>query len=1482
MKNIKKFEIIFIAIATIIITIFTMGIVNASEKDITKVESQEKNAIGNVFSLNYDSIAGKTNTYCIQHHKTLKSPYEEFVVDKYVEIDGKTATVYNSKESKGKEVKSTYNAIAAYIFNQKQGYGTASSPTQGQKALWYYANDWVNALFGSGNDYNWASNDNVSYSNNDVIKRAKEYAENVENATSETDKKELEMTDKTPNKTKLKKIDLGNNYYRIGPFKWEFEGKLESIAVKADGKTVTDYKIIQMNGKTAKTIEVKDIESNKNFYIDIKNAKDITSVHLDLKTTKKITVEKVKVWFFKSAKKYQNIVHAISSETPVNAKGEESQDYKVKQDSVKIGLLKIDDRGKTPLDDVGFKFRAKVQRYEKVGEETHYKKCEHDENKDGKADHPNGDVDWIEYKYNWKTYTMYVDKNNTWNNINEDSAHEFKTGKDGWIPENTVSFNSTYVTNRTKDDEGEYITDKYAENPEKVAIETSNPHYGYEEEIGNEYKINTENLIIKPTNHQKYVKLSGYVWNEGNQEKETSRNSVYDQNVENGINGIKVYLKDSEGNIVKRKIKNKDGTYTYVDQITETKEQGIYDEIKGGEYRFEGVDLDELQAGKYHVEFEYGGVKYQSVKQNLNKTNGSKAIDTNSRNKLDSEFTSVDGNGTNTLHIGNRDVQAIYYGTNKNVNKVNYYKNDEVYARTDEAGYDLYSDFKPTMEEIRYINLGLFEKPQAEYALANDLYNVRIEVNGKSHIYRYSEINKIDTEDSWNIGVKFQKNNGTYKRAIYKADAEYETADKSKELKVYATYIIALNNESPYLSRINNIFDYCDNRMKLIHMGTNINDKDEVSDEMHYEQVSYNNEKYSKYRIDTNTTLKSGEKKFMYAQFEIDREAVLSLINDGEVLNNVAEINSYTTFKNNNTNTPVAVVDKYSVPNNIIPGTIATYEHDTDAATSLKLELKNARGVSGSVFVDATGKEGKEAVAGEERKGNGKFDNGETTIGGILVTLKENSGSGKVYQTRTVDSDGKYGYILEQSDDKLYNYFRPEIYKEENKEKYAYVADNLTKGNFLISNYIPGDYTLTYTWGDSTYKVQYYKGTIYKEDRVNKFDKTNNTFWYRGNDKHEYDDGNYSDDSISIGDRYTDAFDNHDTRQKIDDEMRKVTINTLESKINQAYADKENGKTPEMITEMDSTTPTIEVSVEYPTTITDGTVDQVRFTIQNVDFGIVERAKQALDLRKRITEYKIKLANGQVLVDAEIDENGNLKGIHEHTTYLPPSVTPTGYDIGQLKTEMDNELIEGATLEVTYEMKVTNVGERDYLDENYYYYGIVNNNSKPVTVSVTELLDYVDGKLNIVNQDDPDNKWTETNQEHLKDVNASKQEINDINQYRTYLTEKLTRPLKYGESNTVSLHVSKLLTSTNDNTFDNKSEITQVTKNDGFTLGTPVKLSWTGDKFHFNIGDSEKIIIVPSTGENKNYMIPTIIGITAITILGIGIVLIKKFIIGKK
>ena len=1454
MKHIKKVEIKFIAIAAIIITALTIGVVNAANTDITTMESKGKNAIGNIYSLGYNNIANKMNTYCIQRHKTLKSATKTFVVDKYVEIDGKTATVYNSENSSGKEVKSGYNAIVAYIFNQKQGYGTVNNNTQGQKALWYFANEWADALFGDKNDYSWSGNDGISISNNSVAKEAKSYAASIGSTTSKSDGKEIQMTDQTPNKNNMKKKDLGNGYYRVGPFIWEFEGTLQSITVKADGNNVTDVKFVKYEGSTAKTVDVKNIESGDKFYIDIKGARDITSVHLDLKTVQKTKVEKVKVWFLKSGTEYQNLVHVLPSEKSVEAKGEGHQDYGVKKDSIKFGLQKVDDRGeKTPLDNVGFKFRAQVLTYDLVDVKSY----------------PTPIGTYTYYYYEWRPHTMYIDYSNRWSNISQGSAKEFKTNENGIIQETSVSFGGKYVIYVTGPyiiSYPTYVSDRYANDPQITAIESSNPHYGYSPEIGKEYPVNSLNETKLLYNHQKYVKLSGYVWLEENQGKTTVRNNLYDKGVEEGLNGIKVYLKDANGNIVR----NNKGELL----IKETGEKGIYSEIDGGEYRFEGVDLDELQAGKYHIEFEYGGIKYQSVASNLSKTNGSKAIDTNSRNILDSKFTSVDGNGTQTLHISDRDVQAEYNGTNKDhVNTVNYYKNDEVYARTDEAGYHLYSDFEPTMEEIRYINLGLFEKEQTDYAITKDLYNVRVEVNGKSHIYRYATVRynaegEIDEESSWNVGVKFQRNTGTYARAIYKADGEFTTSNKDKELKVYTTYKIALKNESPYLGRINNIVDYCDNRMKLIHAGTSVNEQDVISNELHSEQMSYNSDKYSKYRIDTNAVIESGVTQFIYVQFEMNREAVLSLVNNGEVLNNTVEINSYTTFKDNNVNTPVAVVDKDSVPGNVVPGQVNTYEDDTDGATSLKLELKNARGVNGTVFVDTTGKEGKEAVAGEERKGNGIFDNGETTLGGILVTLKENSGSGKVYQTKTVDSDGKYGFKLQYDEKTGINYFEPVKYNESESSTYAYVADNLTKGNFLISNYIPGDYTLTYTWGDSTYKVQYYKGTIYNNNRVNKYNQTKDTFWYRGSE--------YNNDTISAQERYMDAFDKTETRATIDNEMRQITINTLETEINNAY--KDGSSQIIKTTKMDSITPTMQISVEYPTTITDGTTEQVRFTIQNVDFGIVERAKQALDFTKKISGYKITLANGQVLVDAKIDENGNLTGTHKHTIYLKPSVTESGaINIGQLKTEMDNELIEGATLETTYTMKVTNVGEKDYSTKDYYYYGITDE-SKLVTASVTELLDYVDGRLSIVNQDDSNNKWTEIEKEYLEDVNASKKKAEDINKYRIYLTSSLTKDLKPGDSNSVTLSTSKLLTSTDDNTFNNESEIAKVRKNQTGFIGTPVKLI----NNYFNIGDSEQIIIIPSTGDDKDYILPIVIGITAITILGVGIILIKRFIVDKK
>ena len=99
-------------------------------------------------------------------------------------------------------------------------------------------------------------------------------------------------------------------------------------------------------------------------------------------------------------------------------------------------------------------------------------------------------------------------------------------------------------------------------------------------------------------------------------------------------------------------------------------------------------------------------------------------------------------------------------------------------------------------------------------------------------------------------------------------------------------------------------------------------------------------------------------------EIEDYRSRILSLnapeeIKEKLLLDNVVEINSYSTYKDN---VLYAGVDKDSRPGNAIPGNRDTYEDDTDAAPALALELADARKITGTVFLDSTTEELKVGV----------------------------------------------------------------------------------------------------------------------------------------------------------------------------------------------------------------------------------------------------------------------------------------------------------------------------------------------------------------------------------------------------------------------------------------------------------------------------------------------------------------------------------------
>lgn len=1345
----KKIKIITNIVTALIVVGFLTTAVLAATSDLSKLKGTGYSKIGKVYKLNYSSLTSNNSTYCIQHNKKLRKEEKSYTLKKYIEIDGKYATVYQDSNGSSYNVKSDLNAQVAFILNNQGGYGKAGENSDTQNALWHITNSWVTAL-SLGKSY--SGNDKIGA--NTINKRAVEYADSIgdNKMSSSTGSTSLTVTGAT-NKNNLTVVDVGE-YYRIGPFNWNFQGTVEEVTVTGDNGDVasSNVRFVKYSGNTANIIDKTKIATGESFYVDVNskaNMKEFKGIKIKTKSEADSTkVYGAKIWMLESSA-YQNVIYVDVESKELPATGEGTEEYSVPL-TINIGLNKVDDRDeKIPLDHVGFKLKASVYR----------------------------DGNWV---------TRYMGNDLKWSVSNIEQAKIFYTDKDGKLNA-TISGETT------------------AENSMK-AVEATNDKYGYAQNIGKEFTLNKEHEV-KITNHQYKVKLSGYVWLDTETGKTTLRDDQYKQEDDNdgeGFNGITVYLRDKNGNEIKR---------------TTTSELGLYSEINGGEYQFVDVDLDAIQKGEYYVEFEYCGLRYQSVAAKLTQNNGSKAIDTATRNVLDSKFTSVDGNGTQSLNING--VTVNYNNTANYSSSIKDCSGCNVYARTNEAGFNIYNSFTPGTEEIRYVNLGLFKKAQTDYSLMQDLYNVRVSVNGFSHIYRYGSVrytnngNDVNADSSWNVGVKFQKNNGTYKRAIYTADAEYEAPNhKDNELKVYVTYKIAVNNESTYLGRINSIVDYADKNFDMIAAGTAIDDKDNITGNLQYGNKQEYNDKYSKYVIDINTELTPGQAKFVYVQFQLNREAVLKIVNNQEVLNNVAEINSYTTFKDNNTQTPVAVVDKDSVPANITVGKIDTYEDDTDAATSLKLELKNARSIVGTVFVDnAT------VNKDNERLGNGVYDNGEATVAGVKVRLDEIGKDDSSYDGERISK---------------------EVTTDEN-------------GNFKIEGYIPGNYNLTYTWGNKTYKVQYYKGTIYDESR-----DQNDKEWYKKD----------------VNTRKTDALDNIDTRKTIDAEMRKITRNNAEDEINKAY---EGTSDVIKTTSMDSKTPAMSFSVEYDTTITDGNDDKVEFIVKNVDFGIVERAKQLMDISKRVSAFKITLANGQVLMDAEVTEDGKLKGSHSNLSYMGPTNT-NGINVnGILRAELDSELIEGATVEVTYAIKVTNVSEKDYDSPNYYLYGN-KKGAQLIKNSVTGVIDYLDGKIVFV----PDNTWEKKENTFIEEVNASEKGNTDyLNSIKTYYTSKLQKDLAPGESNEVTLKASKLLTSSEDNTFDNKTEIVDVTRKDGDITGTPVKVTWNNGKFFFDTDNAEKTVIIPSTGENRNYVLPTVIGIIAVAIVGVGVFFIKKYVVDR-
>lgn len=267
----------------------------------------------------------------------------------------------------------------------------------------------------------------------------------------------------------------------------------------------------------------------------------------------------------------------------------------------------------------------------------------------------------------------------------------------------------------------------------------------------------------------------------------------------------------------------------------------------------------------------------------------------------------------------------------------------------------------------------------------------------------------------------------------------------------------------------------------------------------------------------------------------------------------------------------------------------------------------------------------------------------------------------------------------------------------------------------------------------------------------------------------------------------------------------------------------------------------------------------------NVNFGLIKRPISKL--------VAVKEVNGIKISNKDITYVDTANGI---TTGLRQAY-------GSYFIELDDELINGAELEVNYKIRVENQGEKDTL-YNYFEgeakYG--NNQHELIKTQADLIYDYPE-KLGYDEDTSINPGWTKTG----VDISILKGEVQSkINNGVLVIkaTEKLNKALKPGEStDTVYMTLSKIMAAGGDDDlmYSNKveivSRINEVGRRDEESIvGNYMPQSNNSEEP--DTGEANVTITDPTGQARIHYGL----GIGAGVLFIIGVVLIKKFVLAKK
>lgn len=544
--------------------------------------------------------------------------------------------------------------------------------------------------------------------------------------------------------------------------------------------------------------------------------------------------------------------------------------------------------------------------------------------------------------------------------------------------------------------------------------------------------------------------------------------------------------------------------------------------------------------------------------------------------------------------------------------------------------------------------------------------------------------------------------------------------------------------------------------------------------------AEYKQEKmiYNKLVIDNlNIELASGEYKELFVTFKVDK-ATINGVHDTIIAgkkSNIAEIGSYTTKYSDGT--IAGKIDKDSAPDNANIrdyNYTGWYEDDTDSAPVLYLTVTDKlRTVTGQVWEDK--------AENDSTIGNGTIDSDEAVINGLTTQLVEKITVKETIDGTDVEKDYDFIWPTNQALNCFGGKSLKDLTGFDSTIETAASTDdagNVTQGTYKFEGIPTGKYVVRFVYGNdktqlddtlditfdpvavdsssgdiysgneniltanydddleeetaAVYNGQDYKATIYQ----NGFAQVDGN-GYINNRYHDIANQGLADARVS------DARDSEARRLEIIAKSETIT-NTNANVL--ATANRKSADHTELYREyyMFADTAILDLQLENP--------ENNVTTVSNIDCGLIERPETEVILDKQISSIKLITNDQRVIFNADYDisyevtnrKDGTIISEVEDGKYLVANValkdSSIGTDVMQAINKFENKLhgednqgvqnfrfinvddtiLQGATVELNYQMTALNMSEVDYTSnevENIFETAVTNNTSQKVELA---------------------------------------------------------------------------------------------------------------------------------------------------------------------